>query len=113
MTEGHATSQTFAHDQGTCFGFRVRSVSPFQCLRDGDGSYLDVAAPQEQTPPESLELTMEWTEHPGQPAYARLYRAQERHWLWSSGAGWTLIEPEAPRITLPLWGDPAVREEHV
>ena len=113
MKESDGTSQPFSLEQGTCFGFRVRSAIPFQCLRDGEGAYLDVAAPQEQTPPESLELAMEWTEHPGQPAYARLYRAQERYWLWSSVAGWTLIEPEAPRITLPLSGDPAVREEHV
>jgi len=113
LMEEAPTNLALPPDQGTCFGFQVHSAIPLHCLRDGEGSPLDVPVPREQVPTERLDPVSEWTEPPGQHAFARLYRAGDRYWLWSAGAGWTLIEPEAPRITLPLSGDPTLREELV
>lgn len=99
--------------QGTCFGYGVRSRVRFQCLRDGTGPLLDVASPREQTPERPLDLLMEWTPRPAQPAQARLYGSGAHYWLWSDAGTWTLIEPDAPRIVPAPAADAALLEEQV
>jgi len=112
MTKHSTTNQFPQSDQGTCFGFRVRSAIPLRCLREGDGAPLDIPAPGEQAPAGPLESPiMEWAEVPGQPAYARLHQAGDQYWLWSNGLGWTMVEPTIPRINLPPTTDPALHEE--
>jgi len=102
-----------SQDQGTCFGFRIRSPIQFLCLRGGEGHQLEVAAPDDRAPSGPLELAVEWTEPGGRQAYARLYRDRSAYWLWTRSGRWTLVEPEVPRITLPTFEEPALTEEQV
>lgn len=112
MTNDSTTPTIPPIDQGTCFGFRVRSPIPLRCLRRGDGAPLEVVVSEAPAPSAPLEPPiMEWAETPGQPAYARLHQAAEQYWLWSNGLGWTLVEPGVPRITVPPTPDPALDEE--
>jgi len=88
-------------NQGTSFGFRIRSEMQFLCLRGGQGFDLEVVTLGDRTPAGPLELAVEWTAQPGQGGHGRLYRRDREYWLWTGRGRWTLIEPDVPRITLP------------
>ena len=101
------------HEQGTCYGFGIYSTIPLACLRNGQGPPLEVASTSHQVPAHTMPLVAEWHEHPTDEPYARLYRDEKEYWLWINRGGWTRIDADGPRITLPGSLDPAAREEHL
>lgn len=107
---------------GACYGFAVRSSLPFHYLRangDGQDVPLDVAAPSVVDDADSGELMLRWEPTERFPLAGRLLRADPGWRLWVDTWGWFLIDPAAPRVTLPgsenvvrreerLWGIPTI-----
>ncbi|MGH2400195.1 MAG: hypothetical protein ACRDF6_10155, partial [bacterium] len=99
--------------QGTCFGFALHSAIPFRCLRGGAGRPLEVRDSPAVQVADPGTFISEWVDGTEPRAFARLYRDGSLYRLWTRGGGWSLIEPEIPRITLPPFNDPARSEENV
>lgn len=104
---------------GTCFGFAVRSSLPFHYLRAGTGQPLDVSAASAPPDGDAGELLFEWTPSSRFPLAGRLIRADPGFRLWVDTWGWFLVDPDAPRVTVPdtlnvirreerLWSIPAM-----
>ncbi|MDP8908470.1 MAG: hypothetical protein M3N47_04975 [Chloroflexota bacterium] len=104
---------------GTCFGFAVRSSLPFHYLRTGAGQPLEVSAPAVAPQGDAGELLFEWAPSSRFPLAGRLIRADPGFRLWVDTWGWFLVDPGAPRVTLPetlnivrreerLWSIPAI-----
>jgi hypothetical protein len=104
---------TGAPSLGTCFGFAVRSSLPFHYLRDGAGQEFDVSAPSAVEDGDSGEVLLEWTPSSRFPLAGRLVRAEPGYRLWVDTWGWFLIDPEAPRVTLPDTPNVVRREERL
>jgi hypothetical protein len=98
--------------RGSCFGFGVRSELRFEFLRGGDGARLEVDVHDENAPAEDEILVVEWKPQAGRAFHGRVYRqpgsAQFR--LWSSDAGWFLVNPETGHISVPANTEPVARE---
>lgn len=99
---------------GTCFGFAVRSPLEFHYLRGGDGGReIDISAPSSVGDGDHGELLLEWTPSSRFPLAGRLVRADPGFRLWVETWGWFLIDPEAPRVTLPETLNVVRREERL
>lgn len=61
--------------RGTCFGFEVRSLLPFQYLRTGQGLPLAVTEAAAGEPPPEGESLLQWKAIPGKRTGTRLFRA--------------------------------------
>jgi hypothetical protein len=97
--------------RGACYGFQVRSELQFNYLRQGGGTPLEVVT-GDLDEAEVGPLLREWVP-PLLPHNVRLHAAGNGYRLWIEGAGWFGIEPDVPRITAPVDGDPVRREERV
>lgn len=94
--------------QGTCVGFEVRSTLSFQTLRADGGTPLfvdegaDVAA--------GGDVVRTWKPRPGNPFQGELRKDGTRYAFWASDAGWYLIDPRQPSITMTAGSNPLRRE---
>lgn len=97
--------------RGACYGFGIRSKLELNYLRSGSGTPLDVVT-GDLDEGDVGPLLREWVP-PLLPHNVRLYEAGAGFRLWIEEAGWFGIEPDVPRITAPVDGDPVRREERV
>lgn len=93
---------------GSCSGFAVRSHVPFETLRSGGGALLHVAEGGLEEPTGKVLVT--WPVRPDNPFHGRLLRDGDRYAFWASDAGWFVIDPQAPSITVSAGGDALRRE---
>jgi hypothetical protein len=102
-----------AVDQGTCYGFVVRSALPFSYLRPGGGTDElrveegGVAAPAGGDP------LYERLPRPDRPLHARIFADGDRFRLWTDRDGWFGIDPGSRLVTVPDAADAVRREERV
>lgn len=113
MEDSTGAVPSLTTDRGACFGFGIRSAISFACLRDGGGLPLEIGTAAELQPSQPMPIVVEWREPPDHEPFARLYRDGTAYWLWVRRGGWTRIEPDVPRITLPETMAPGLSEEHV
>jgi hypothetical protein len=95
--------------RGTCAGYEIVSSQPFQTLRTGGtGSPLYV----DERPDLEFdgEVLVAWRPRPGNPFHGRLIRVGDAFAFWTSDAGWYLIDPATPRITMSPAPIPLRRE---
>jgi hypothetical protein len=79
-------------------GYEVRSTLPFQTLRAGGGTPLYV---EERTDlAGDGELIQTWMARPGNPFHGRLLKDGSQFAFWASDAGWFVIDPALPSITI-------------
>ncbi|OGO56594.1 MAG: hypothetical protein A2V85_02075 [Chloroflexi bacterium RBG_16_72_14] len=91
--------------QGSCAGHLVHSDIPFRILRaGGDGSALAVRETRGAEP--DGELLARWSPRPGNPFHGRLLRTGATFAFWASDAGWFLVDPAEPSITLSAGDGP-------
>ena len=85
--------------RGVCFGFEIRSTLPFRFLRSGRGEPVEVTTHDEIVAPLDETLVVEWKQRPERPFHGRVYQDKAgRYRLWTSDAGWFLVDPRAPSI---------------
>jgi hypothetical protein len=104
--------------QGSCYGFGVRSALPLAYLREGGGVPLEVVAPAPPGPRPGDRLLLEWRPTPAQPLDAELWSDGSGFRLRIADAGWFSVEPGAGRVEVPadgglrteerLWGIPSL-----
>jgi hypothetical protein len=107
-----------ARDQGTCFGYLVRSSLPFLALRGGDGTPLEVkdnaAEPQRI---QEIPL-LHWFDEAGNEI-AEVHARNGAYDVRIEELGWFQVDPSVPAVAVPpgsddirrearLWGIPAV-----
>lgn len=112
-TEVIAPRPAAVRGQGTCFGFEFYSAIPFRCLRYGTGPALQVETPADQHVDNPGGFMGAWEAGTVPSVFARLYREGDLYRLWTRSGGWTLVEPQIPRITLPPFENAARSEENV
>lgn len=98
--------------RGSCYGFDIRSDLEFRFLREGGGEELHIGVHTEEAPRSGERLLVEWKPQPGRPFHGRVYAdsGSDRLRIWTSDAGWFLVDPESRRIAVPTNGDAVVRE---
>jgi len=101
-----ATRQEAA--QGSCAGFEVHSPLAFATLRTGGGAPLAVEERSDLDP--RGEVVATWQPRPGNPFHGRLLTDGAGFAFWASDAGWYVIEPRQPSITVTAGVDPLRRE---
>jgi hypothetical protein len=94
--------------QGSCVGYEVRSTVAFTTLRTGSGQPLLVD--EHSDPDPQGEVIAEWHPRPGNPFHGRLLQNGRRYAFWASDAGWYLIDPTTPSISVIDGMDPLRRE---
>ena len=99
---------THALVQGTCVGFEIRSRLTFQTLREGGGSPLYVDEGSDLAGGGAVVRT--WTPRAGNPFQGELRKDGTRYAFWASDAGWYLIDPTRPSITMTTGSNPLRRE---
>jgi hypothetical protein len=99
---------SLAAAQGSCAGYDVRSSIAFQTLRTGAGEPLQVEERGDLAPTGVTVAT--WHPRPANPFHGRLVHDGTRYGFWASDAGWYLIDPAEPSITVSPNADPFVRE---
>jgi hypothetical protein len=107
-----------ARDQGTCFGYLVRSRLPFLALRGGVGTPLDVtdnaARPQQV---QEVPL-LHWFDEAGNEI-AEVHARNGAYDVRIEELGWFQVDPSVPSVSVPpgsddirrearLWGIPSV-----
>ena len=102
-----------APSAGTCFGFDVRSPLAFHYLRGGVGEPLDVSSASAAPDDDDGELLLEWQQSPRFPLAGRLIRGAPGFRLWVDTWGWFLVDPDAPRVTIPETVNEVRREERL
>ncbi|NOY54566.1 MAG: hypothetical protein GXP34_01115 [Actinobacteria bacterium] len=104
-------TQTSAPSSGTCFGYEAHSDIPFRFLRDGVGEPLEVMFHSEEGPEPGERLVVDWKRRPDKSFYGRVYQNdQGRYRLWTSDAGWFLVDPRKRTIAISEHGDSLRRE---
>lgn len=83
---------------GSCHGYGVRSELTFRTLRSGGGTPLQVNEVADLAP--EGELLSTWRPRPGNPFHGRLLKDGSRYAFWASDAGWYLVDPSQPSITV-------------
>jgi len=97
--------------RGTCFGYEAHSDVSFRFLRDGVGEPLEITSHSEEGPAPGDRLVVEWKQRPNKPFYGRVYQDDRgRYRLWTSDAGWFLVDPSDSTIAIPESGDSLRRE---
>jgi hypothetical protein len=77
---------------------------PFQTLREADGGLpLEVRQAEGRAP--VGELIAEWEPRPGNPFHGRLLRTGRTFAFWASDAGWYVVDPDEPSVTLAATGE--------
>ena len=77
---------------------------PFQTLREADGGLpLEVRQAEGRAP--VGELIAEWEPRPGNPFHGRLLRTGRTFAFWASDAGWYVVDPDEPSVTLTASGE--------
>ena len=102
-----------ARREGSCYGYRVTSSVPLECLRRGPGEPLEVLSDRSTSiEPRQERPLLEWAPSPGHDFAARLYADGEsgHREFWIDGVGSFGIDPAAPRVTMPAGADPIRRE---
>lgn len=94
--------------RGSCVGYEIRSLMPFTTLRAGGGTPLYVEESSGQ--PFVGDVVATWEPRPGNPFHGRLLQDGTRYGFWASDAGWYVIDPEAPSVSVPSGADPVRRE---
>jgi hypothetical protein len=85
---------TALRNRGVCFGFEIRSSLPFRFLRAGHGEPVEVSTEEEITPFPEETLVVEWKPREGRPFHGRVYQDEGgRYRVWTSDAGWFLVDP--------------------
>ena len=98
--------------RGSCYGFGVRSELKFNFLREGNGVPLRVDLHDETEPGSDEELLVEWKPRPNRPFHGRVYQQPQsgRLRIWTSDAGWYLVDPENHTISIPSTVERVARE---
>lgn len=97
--------------QGTCFGYRAVSHIPLGLTRGGTGKPIEITAHTETRPLSDEHLIVEWKPRPGHPFHGRVYLNDKgRYRVWTSDAGWFLVDPDRHVISVPEDGDELRRE---
>jgi hypothetical protein len=106
-SERDATGEV--RDQGTCFGYLVRSSLPFLALRSGDGTPLDVTddAPDLQRVQEVPLL--HWFDEAGNEI-AEVHAGNGAYDVRIEELGWFHVDPSVPSVAVPPVGDELRRE---
>jgi hypothetical protein len=89
---------------GSCFGFELRSSTPFALLRSGSGQPLEVRNGEDAAPPRGEPL-LEWTPRADRPLHTRVYADGDGYRMWTDREGWFAIDPSTPSITTPFVED--------
>ena len=90
--------------QGSCSGYEIRSGIRFRTLRGaGGGLPLHVREAEELAP--VGELIAEWEPRLGNPFHGRLLRIGRAFAFWASDAGWYVVDPDEPSVTLAATSD--------
>jgi hypothetical protein len=107
---------------GSCFGFAVHSSLPFELVRQGPGTPLQVTETDGEPPQQVGDLVREWSAQPGETLRTQLYARPDIDLFWLEQVGWFRIDSRLPRIDIPklspgfgttswresiLWGVPA------
>ncbi|NIA25416.1 MAG: hypothetical protein GWP04_07575 [Gammaproteobacteria bacterium] len=97
--------------RGTCFGYEAHSDVSFRFLRDGVGEPLEVTFHSEEGPVPGERLVVEWKQRPDKAFHGRVYQNDKgRYRLWTSDAGWFLVDPRQRTIAIPEHADALRRE---
>lgn len=94
--------------RGSCVGYEVRSDLAFRTLRTGGGQPLTVTQAPDLAA--SGDVLATWHARPGNPFHGRLVQDGSRYGFWASDAGWYIVDPQVPAITMSVDGDPLTRE---
>lgn len=80
--------------RGVCFGFEIHSHLPFQFLRADEGEPVEVSIEERLAPLPEETLVVEWKPREGRPFHGRVYQDERgRYRVWTSDAGWFLVDP--------------------
>lgn len=97
--------------RGACYGYEVHSELEFDYLRAGGGDPLEIVAGAPPDRPPGA-LLREWIP-PQFPTHVRLHADGDHYRLWIDDAGWFGVDQRAPRLIVPLDGNPVRREERI
>lgn len=87
--------------RGVCFGFQLHSDLETRFLRRGSGTPVAVATHSETERDIGEELVVEWKPRPGRPFHGSVYKNQAgRYRIWTSDAGWFLVDPGGRHIAV-------------
>jgi len=99
-------------DRGICAGYEIRSSLSFQTLRTSTGTTTSTPLYVEERPDLAVEgePILTWRPRPGNPFHGRLLQAGDGFAFWTSDAGWYVIDPALPSITVSPAPIPLRRE---
>lgn len=84
---------------GSCAGHQVHSPISFRVLREGDaGTPLRIEIDDGAEP--AGELIAEWHPRQGNPFHGRLLQTNGGFAFWASDAGWFMVDPHEPSLTI-------------
>lgn len=83
---------------GSCVGFGISSALPFRTLRSGYGPALLVDL--RSGPEPRGEEIVTWRPRTLNAFHGRLLRLDHRYAFWASDAGWFVIDPSVPSISV-------------
>ena len=96
--------------RGTCAGYEIVSSQRFQTLRTGTGTATPLYVDERPDLGFDGEVLMAWRPRPGNPFHGRLVQVGDAFAFWTSDAGWYLIDPATPSITMSPGPSPLRRE---
>lgn len=85
--------------QGSASGWEIRSGIQFRTLRRSDGG-LPVHVRQVDGLAPDGEVIAEWQPRPDNPFHGRLLKSGRDFAFWASDAGWYLVDPHEPSVTV-------------
>ena len=87
--------------RGVCFGFEVHSEMEVRFLRRGRGVPVTVTTHSETDPEADEQLVVEWKPRSLRPFHGRVYQNPSgRYRVWTSDAGWFLVDPAKRHIAV-------------
>lgn len=97
--------------RGVCFGFELHTSMSLRFLRAGIGERVRVVTHSESAPEPNEKLVVEWKPRSGRPFHGRVYQNHTgRYRLWTSDAGWFLVDPAVSIIAAEHNVEPLRRE---
>jgi hypothetical protein len=85
--------------QGSSSGYEIRSRIRFRTLRDRNGG-LPLHVRHEVGLAPDGELIAEWLPRPGNPFHGRLVQSDRTFAFWANDAGWYVVDPAEPSVTI-------------
>jgi hypothetical protein len=85
--------------QGSCSGYEIRSGVRFRTLR-GAGGGLPLHVRHEEGLAPDGELIAEWQPRLGNPFHGRLVKTARAFAFWANDAGWYVVDPDEPSVTI-------------